>query len=155
MSVATTELRRRPGRFVTATVILSLLATLLLLLGGLLDGLLNGATSAVAAQKADVVVYSSTAEKSFARSRVTPDIRRQVEAVDGVTRVGGIGVVQLGARVPGNGPRELADVALFGYELAPKGVPSAVPAEGAAYADRRLESDGVKEGMTIEVGKIA
>ena len=33
------ELRRRPSRFIVATVVLSFLATLLLFLGGLLDGL--------------------------------------------------------------------------------------------------------------------
>lgn len=152
MSVALTEMRRRPGRFVTATVILTLLAALLLLLGGLLDGLLNGATSALAAQRGDVVVYSSVAEQSFLRSRITPEQRSAAEAVDGVKRVGGLGVVQLGARVPGNGARDLADVALFGYELAPEGVPSESPAAGSAYADRTLESDGITEGMTIEVG---
>lgn len=152
MSVAVLELRRRPGRFVTATVILTLLAALLMLLGGLLDGLLNGATSAVAAQRGDVVVYSATAEQSFLRSRITAEERAAVEATDGVERVGGLGVVQLGARVPGNGPRDLADVALFGYEIAPDGVPADPPAAGRAYADRTLEADGVRPGMTVEVG---
>ncbi|MFZ4519358.1 MAG: FtsX-like permease family protein [Microthrixaceae bacterium] len=152
MNVAVTELRRRPGRFVTATIILTLLATLLLLLGGLLDGLLNGATSAVAGQRGDVIVYSSTAEQSFLRSRITPEQRAQVEAVDGVKAVGGLGVVQLGARVPGNADRDLADVALFGYEIAPVGVPADPPATGTAYADRTLEAEGIKEGMTVEVG---
>lgn len=152
MNVALTELRRRPGRFVTATVILTLLATLLLLLGGLLDGLLVNATSAVEAQRGDVVVYSATAERSFLRSRITPDARDRVESVDGVRRVGGLGVAQLGARVPGNGPRDLADVALFGYETAPVGVPSNPPAAGRAYADRTLQAAGIREDMTIELG---
>lgn len=152
MNVAVTELRRRPGRFVTATVILTLLATLLLLLGGLLDGLINGATSAVAGQRGDVIVYSSTAEQSFLRSRITPEQRAEVESVDGVEAVGGLGVVQLGARVPGNDERDLADVALFGYEIAPDGVPADPPAAGTAYADRTLEAEGIREGMTIEVG---
>ena len=34
-------------------------------------------------------------------------------------------MAQLGARVPGNDDRDLADVALFGYEIAPDGVPDA------------------------------
>jgi putative ABC transport system permease protein len=152
MNVAVTELRRRPGRFVTATVILTLLATLLLLLGGLLDGLINGATSAVAGQRGDVIVYASTAERSFLRSRITPEERAVVEQVDGVERVGGLGVAQLGARVPGNEERDLADVALYGYEIAPEGVPAEAPAPGTAYADRSLESQGVREGMTLQLG---
>ena len=48
------ELRRRPSRFIVATVVLSFLATLLLFLGGLLDGLYLGSTGAIRAQQGDV-----------------------------------------------------------------------------------------------------
>jgi putative ABC transport system permease protein len=151
MKIALLELRRRPSRFATATIILTLIATLLMLLGGLLDGLLDGSTSAVNAQPGDVIVFSDTSESSFLRSRITPETRARVEAVPGVAAVGGVGVAQLGARVPGNDPRDLVDVALFGYELPPDGVPEP-PAAGEAYADRSLESGGVEKGMTIQVG---
>ena len=40
MRLALRELRRRPGRCVTATAVLAVLAVLLMFLGGLLDGLL-------------------------------------------------------------------------------------------------------------------
>ena len=109
-------------------------------------------TGAVRAQNADAIVYSDTAQASFVRSRIDPELRAQVEGVDGVTEVGGIGNVQLGARVPGNGPRDLASVALFGYELAPDGVPDA-PAYGQAWADESIKADGVEEGMVIEVAR--
>ena len=151
MKLALKELRRRPGRFATATVILTLIAILLMFLGGLLDGLIAISTGAIRAQNADAIVYSDTAQASFVRSRIDPELRAQVEAVDGVSEVGGIGNVQLGARVPGNGPRDLASVALFGYELAPDGVPDAPP-YGQAWADESIEADGVEEGMIIEVG---
>ncbi|MGB9347694.1 MAG: ABC transporter permease [Ilumatobacteraceae bacterium] len=151
MRLALKELRRRPGRFATATVILTLIAILLMFLGGLLDGLIAISTGAIRAQNADAIVYSDTAQASFVRSRIDPELRAQVEAVDGVSEVGGIGNVQLGARVPGNGPRDLASVALFGYELAPDGVPDAPP-YGQAWADESIEADGVEEGMIIEVG---
>ncbi len=151
MKLALREMRRRPSRFVTATVILSLIAALLMLLGGLLDGLIQSSTGALRAQQAQAIVYSSTSQASLVRSRIGPDIRQTVEQLDGVTAVGGLGQAQLGARVPGNGPRDLADVALFGYELAPKGVPDP-PADGQAYADEILEADGVTEGMTIQIG---
>ncbi|WP_040491876.1 ABC transporter permease [Ilumatobacter nonamiensis] len=151
MKLALKELRRRPGRFATATVILTLIAVLLMFLGSLLDGLIASSTGAIRAQDADAIVYSASAQASFQRSRIEPDIRSAVESVDGVDEVGGLGVVQLGARVPGNGPRDLANVALFGYELAPDGVPEP-PADGEAYADEVLKADGVEEGMTIEIG---
>ena len=78
MRIALRELRRRPSRFATATVILTLIAVLLMFLGGLLDGLLRDATGAVRAQDADLIVYSSTARDSFFRSRITPE---QIQAV--------------------------------------------------------------------------
>jgi putative ABC transport system permease protein len=151
MNLALKELRRRPGRFATATVIITLIAILLMFLGSLLDGLIRSSTGAIRAQDADAIVYSSTAQASFARSRIDVDVRRQIEALDGVDEVGGIGIVLLGARVPGNGPRDLANVALFGYELEPDGVP-APPPDGQVWADEVLQTDGVEEGMTILLG---
>jgi putative ABC transport system permease protein len=151
MRLALREMRRRPGNFVTAAVLLTLIAALLMLLGGLLDGLILRSTGAIRAQRADLVVFSATAEQSFLRSRVTPQTRVRVAAVPGVTSVGGIGVTQLGARIPGNGPRDLSDVALFGYEHAPEGV-LAPPAPGEAWADSILRDDGVRAGMTLKLG---
>ena len=151
MKLALKELRRRPSRFATATVILTLIAMLLMFLGGLLDGLINSSVGAIRVQQADAIVYASTAQASFVRSRIDPELRATVEAVPGVTAVGGLGLVQVGARVPGNGPRDLASVALFGYEIAPSGVPDPPP-DGQAYADEVLKTDGVEVGMTIELG---
>ena len=47
MRLALRELIRRPGKFVTATVILTLIAILLMFLGGLLDGLTRSSTGAI------------------------------------------------------------------------------------------------------------
>lgn len=151
MRLALRELVRQPGRFVTATAILTLIAVLLMFLGGLLDGLLRSATGAVRAQSGDVIVFSDTSQSSFLRSRIEPDTRAAIETADGVDAVGGLGVVLVGARVPGNDPRDLADVAIWGYELAPAGVP-APPAPGEAYADDVLRSDGVEIGDELLLG---
>ncbi len=149
MRLALTELRRRPGRFVVATVVLTFLSLLLLLLGGLLDGLFIGSTGAIRAQQADVIVYSSNARDSFLRSRIDATLRDEVEAVDGVEAVGGLGVALLAARIPGES--ELANVAVLGYELAPEGVPD-VPADGHAWADETLRDRGAAVGDTILIG---
>jgi putative ABC transport system permease protein len=151
MRLALRELVRRPGRFVTATAILTLIAILLMFLGGLLDGLIRTSTGAVRAQQADAIVYGEASQASFIRSRIEPATRAEIEALPGVTETGGLGVALLGARVPGNGPRDLANVAMWGYELAPRGVP-APPADGEAWADRVLEADGVAVGDTLLVG---
>lgn len=147
--LAVKELRRQPGRFVVATVVLSFLSLLLLFLGGLLDGLFLGSTGAIRAQDAEVIVYSADARDSFLRSRITPETRETVEGTEGVTAVGGLGFSLLGATVPDEG--ELADVAVIGYELPPNGVPEP-PAYGEAYADDSLQDAGVDEGDTLEVG---
>jgi putative ABC transport system permease protein len=146
------ELRRRPSRFVVATIVLSFLATLLLFLGGLLDGLYLGSTGAIRAQRADAIVFSEGARDSFLRSRITADVRTEVEGAEGVEAVGGIGFVLLGAQVPGES--ELADVAVAGYELPPAGVPEP-PADGEGVADTRLQDSGVRTGDTILVGPAA
>ena len=65
MRLALREMRRKPGRFATAVVLLTLIAMLLMLLGGLLDGLIQRSTGAIRAQRADLVTFSSTAETSL------------------------------------------------------------------------------------------
>lgn len=152
MRLALRELRRRPGRFVVATVILTLISLLLMFLGGLLDGLVASSTGALRAQQADAVVYSSTAQDSLVRSRLTPEVREQVEGVDGVDQVGGLGSVQLGGRLDDRGPRDLVATVLFGYELAPRGLPDEPPAAGEVYADESLRGEGIDEGTVIRLG---
>ena len=152
MKLALLELRRRPGRFVVATAILTLIALLLMFLGGLLDGLIAGSTGALRAQRGDLVVYSSTSQDSLVRSRITPEVRATVEQAVGRERVSGIGNVQLGARIEGKGPRDLVPVVLFGYELPPRGLPDAVPGPGQVYADDSLRSEGVAQGSTVRLG---
>ena len=87
--IALRELRRNPRRFVTATIVLTLLVVLLLFLGGLLDGLYLGSTGALRAQRADVIVYSADANDSIIRSRIDAETRAEVEKTPGVTEVGG------------------------------------------------------------------
>jgi len=153
MRLALRELRRRPGRFAVATAILTLIALLLMFLGGLIDGLLGSSTGAYRAQRADLITYSSSARESLVRSRITPEVRAIVEATDGVSTTGGLGSVQLGAR-PGEDPstRDLLPTVLFGYELAPSGLPAEPPATGSVIADSALRADGVEEGDTLLLG---
>ena len=151
MRLALRELRRRPGRFAAAVGILALLATLLMLLGGLLDGLTNTAVNALRVQRADLLVFSSDSRVTLTNSRIDNEMRTIVEGVDGVDRVGGLSVTQLGARLPGKGPRDLLAVALFGYEIDPVGVPDP-PAKGEVVADATLRDEGISQGDTIPAG---
>lgn len=151
MRLALRELRRRPGRFAAAVAILTLIATLLTFLGGLLDGLLGQSTGAIRAQQGDVIVYSTEAKASFLRSRLEPAQVDAIAGVGGVAAVDRLSLVQLGARVPGNDPRDLVAVALFGAERPPQGV-DAIPPDGSVVADSFLRESGVEEGMTILLG---
>jgi putative ABC transport system permease protein len=150
--LALRELRRRPGRFAVATVILTLIAALLMFLGGLLDGLVAGSTGALRAQRGELIVFSATSRDSLVRSRIDPAVRAQVQSVPGVGRIGGLGSVQLGGRVPGRGLRDLVPVVLFGYELAPKGLPARPPGPGEAYADDALRAEGIRQGTVVRLG---
>lgn len=153
MRLALRELRRQPGRFVVAMGILSVLAVLLMFLGGLLDGLLASSTGAYRAQQADLIVYSAEADESLIRSRIERTTRDAVAATDGVADVGALASLQLAGR-PGDRPdtRDLVGVTLFGYELAPRGVPDAPPADGEVVADDSLRSDGFDAGDTVLLG---
>lgn len=152
MRLALRELRRRPNRFAVATVILTLIAILLMFLGGLLDGLVAGSTGALRQQHADVIVYATGSEASAVRSRIGPDVREQVVGVAGSDQVGGLGSVQLGGRLDGRGPRDLVPIALFGYEIAPRGIPAEPLGPGEVYADDSLEAEGVEVGTVIRLG---
>ncbi|MCC6437175.1 MAG: ABC transporter permease [Acidimicrobiales bacterium] len=151
MKLALRELRRRPGRFGAAGLILTLIALLLMFLGGLLDGLIRSSTGAMYALDGDVVVYTASAEDSFLRSRIEPTLRSTVDGVDGVASSAGIGVVQLGARLADKGPRDLLDVVVFGPEAPPLGV-DALPGDGEAIADTTLQEQGVQVGTELSVG---
>ncbi len=153
MRIALRELRRRPGRFAVATSILTLISILLIVLGGLLDGLTASNTGALRSQRGELIVYSADAESSLVRSRITTAIRLEVERVAGRGNVSGLGSVQVGARVPGRGPRDLVPVVLFGYQLAPRQLPEVVPARDEVYADSSLVARGVRRGMIVRLGQ--
>jgi putative ABC transport system permease protein len=152
MKLALRELIRRPQRFATATAILTLIALLLMFLGGLLDGLINSSTEAVSAQRGDYIAFSAKSRLSFPSSRITAEQRAAYDTEFGAENIGGIGVAQFGGRLPDAGPRDLVSIALFGYELAPEGVPEKPPVDGQVYADSILRDEGVEEGMTLLLG---
>lgn len=158
MIVAIRELVRRPGRFAVAGVSLALLTVLLLLLGGLLDGLFLGSTGAFRAQDAEVFVYSSDAQDSFLRSRIEPEVRAQIEEVDGVAGTQGIGVAQVAGSTDGDpaevDPDDLVDLAVLGYEAGTEALPEP-PAPGTGYADDRIRAEGVAVGDVVRAGPTA
>ena len=149
MRIAVRELLRRPGRFAVAGSALTLLVVLLLLLGGLLDGLYLGSTGLFRQQESQLVAYSADSRDAILRSRLDEDLRSEIDGVDGVEATYGVGVTLVGFRVDGGD--EMGDATVIGYEGAISGVPEP-PEPGEAYADRRLEAEGVEVGDTLELG---
>ena len=149
MRLALRELVRKPLRFAVAGTALLVLTVLLLFLGALLDGLYLGSTGVLRSQSAELITFSSDARNSLVRSRIDPEVRTQVEQVDGVASAAGLGVALVGAEVPGES--ELADAAVVGYEQVTGDIP-APPGPGEAYADRSLERSGVVIGDRIGLG---
>lgn len=149
MKLAWRELVRKPGRFVAAGGALTLITILLLLLGGLLDGLYLAATSAIRAQSASVIVYSTDARSDLIRSKIDPSTREKIAAVPGVESATGFGLTLLGAKVPKVG--DPVPVAVFGYEAANLKVP-APPPDGQVWADTSLRAKGVALGQTLLLG---
>lgn len=151
MKLALRELRRRPGRFVGAGLILFLLGSLLLLLNGLVEGLNANTDGIIRAQNAQLVVFSSTAQKSVPQSVISASTIATIEAVPGVRAAGRFGLTQLGARLPDTGPRDLIDVTVAGYDLAFAGLPARTD-PGHAWADSSLRDRDVRIGTIIQVG---
>jgi hemin transport system permease protein len=149
VKLAWRELVRRPSRFLTAGVALTLLVMLLLVLGGILDALVRSSTGVLRAQTAPLIVYSSDSKGSLDRSRVSAVQHEAIIGVPGVHEATGLGVAFLAGHIEGRS--DPADVAVFGYEAPNIEVPSP-PAPGRAYADRSLRDTGLQLGQTIELG---
>ncbi|MGI8573948.1 MAG: hypothetical protein ACR2MA_01110 [Egibacteraceae bacterium] len=132
MRIALRELLRRPGRFLTVGVALTLLVVLLIVLGGFLDGLELSQTGSYRAQGDRLWVFDADAERQLGRSKIGVDVRRQVEAVDGVAGVGSIHATPTTASLAGT--QELTDVVVLGYELGTEVLP-APPSAGSAVVD--------------------
>ena len=153
MKLALRELRRRPGRFATATVILTLIAHAA-------DVPRRPARRAdrdsrparCGPSDADVIVLLRHVAGLV---RPQPHHARRARPGRGGRRrrptSAGSAACSSAPACRANGPRDLvASVALFGYELAPDGRAGAARRRRRRTPTRRCEADGVEEGMVIE-----
>ena len=151
MKFALKELARRPGRFVAAAAILSLVSLLIVYLGGIIDGTVRAGTGTLRAFDGQLLVYSRDAQLAIPDSRLDNEVRRRLETLDGVERVDGLGITQLAGRRPGDDPRRVLDITVVGYDHANRKLPDPPPA-GSAYADRTLADRGITVGSQLLVG---
>lgn len=150
MRLALRELRRRPRGFAVPAGILLLLALLLLYPTAVLDGLYDSSTGGLRALPGQLVVYTKDAHRSLFRSRIDPQLRREVEGVAGVEQASAFSAMLLSGRVEGReDPYGLAVIATEAALGAPAG---RVPGPGEAIIDASLREQGVREGTMMQVG---
>lgn len=153
MKIALLELVRRPGRFVAAAGILTLIAILLMFIGGLLDGLLGSSTGAFRMQRGQLMAFSASSNASMPRSLIRASTADVITSVEGVDHVGGMGTTQVAAR-PGSDPdtRSLIPTVLIGYGRPPAGLDDTTVEPGTVYADSSIRSRGIEVGDTLLLG---
>ena len=153
MKLALRELRRRPGKFVTATLILTLIAILLMFLGGLLDGLIRSRHRR--GQGPGRPTRSSTRSRRRRRSCGAASSRTsatEIEALPGVDEVGWSRRRAARRHASRATARATWPTSPCGAtRSAPTGVPEPPP-PGEAWADVVLRADGVEVGDELLVG---
>jgi putative ABC transport system permease protein len=150
MRMATRELRRRPRAYLVPTGILLLLALLLLYPSTILDGIIKYSTAAIEHAPADLIVYARDANGVQVRSQITPEMRRQVQDVDGVTWVATYDAAVFTGRVDGRPESESLGFAVMSSDQ-PMG--PIFPKPGEALVDESFRGvRGIEEGATLLLG---
>ena len=149
MRIALTELRRRPRRFVTVGGALTVLVVLLVVLGGFLDGLELSQTGAYRAHDGRVLVLSDDADLQLGRSQVPTARAEEVRALDGVGDVGTLASV---TTTIGDEDGDLADVVVYGYDVATDVLPAPPEGDGAVVDAALGDLVGVEEGDVLTIG---
>lgn len=153
MFLALKEMRRSAARFGLLMASVGLLVFLILFQQALQNGLITSFIGALRNQSAPVLVYSVDGRRTLQGSAITPDLERQIAAVEGVARTGRIGEGTFSVTAGG----ELVSASIFGYETQGLGSPTTLvsgrlPAsDGEAVALASSAGDGFAVGDTVAV----
>lgn len=152
MRLALREMRRAVGRFALLIVSVGLLLFLILFQQAIRDALITSFTGAIENQSAPILVFSVDGLHSLEGSTITPDLQRDVEAVDGVGAAGRIGQ---GSFTAETGDRTVT-VSLLGYEEPDLGAPvdlteGRLPREAGEVVAIDTAGDGLAIGDTPEI----
>lgn len=147
MSLGWRELIRTPSRFVPVTVAMTLLVVLLVVLGGFLDGLQLSATGSYRAQDGDELAFNASSGLQISRSVVTQDQRNAIDAA----ATGRLSQISTTAGPVDGSLDDLADVVLYGYELATDVLPPP-PGDGAVVDTALAERFPIEVGDTLSIG---
>ncbi|GBE43856.1 FtsX-like permease family protein [bacterium BMS3Bbin10] len=154
MNLAYRDVRHNVGRFLLASVGLSLLMAVVLSMMGIYNGIVVDALAIVRAPQADVWVVESGTRGPFAEaSRIPGDTREAIARLSGVTFAGSVTYQTVESEYRGGKIR----LFVIGYELGRPGGPSEIVAGRAIgrshyelVADRR---SGLKLGDRIRLGR--
>lgn len=153
MSFALREMRRAAVRFALLTASIGLLVFLILFQQTLQNGLITAFVGAIEQQSAPVLVYSVDGRRNLQGSIITPDLQRQIEAVDGIGAAGTLGQGTFSVRAGD----ELTTVAIIGYSDPDLGAPESMvegrlpESAGEVVAIDSAAEDGFAVGDTVTV----
>ncbi|CAN7592924.1 FtsX-like permease family protein [Arthrobacter sp. LjRoot14] len=155
MFLAIRDLRFAKGRFALMAAVIALITLLLVMLSGLTAGLGNQSTSAIAALRADQIVFGAPAgtpaKASFTESEVSRDQLAAWSGRDGVSGVAALGISQARAQAvgPAGAPGGTANVAVFGTGNGLSGDPE----DGTVVVGETLAADlHLSRGSLLAVG---
>ena len=126
--LALKEILRNKGRFTLFSMVVALITLLVLFVAALGEGLGSGNREYLAKLNADLIVYSESAERVAATSRLDRATQRAIRTVEGVRDAGAIGFASGAIPRPETGRR--LDVSLVGVEPGSPGEPPALEGTG-------------------------
>ena len=151
--IARKEMLRSKLRFGLLIGAIALLVFLILFQQALRDGLITSFVGAIEQQNAPVLVYSTDARRNLQSSSITPELQKQVRAVEGVQAFGRIGQGTYSVNAGG----AITAAAIIGYENPSLGAPETLvagrypTADGEGVANETDSSAGFGIGREIVV----
>jgi putative ABC transport system permease protein len=135
--LALKEIWRGRGRFILFSMVIALITMLVLFVAALAEGLGSGNREYIQKLNADLIVYQSKLDLNAGASRIGTSKLNQIRRVEGVEKVGPIGVASV--VLTENGEKVL-NVALVGVE-------PGMPGEPPAFDGRNLGSRRAREAV--------
>jgi putative ABC transport system permease protein len=146
--LATKEIWRNKGRFVTVGLVITLITTLVLFIAALAEGLGNGNREYISKLNADLLIYEDNSNLVIGASRLSRARINDVNRVPGVESAGLIGVATVNLITPSL--KEPLSVALLGVQPGKPGEPPAL--EGRTFKSERGNEAILERSVVLRTG---
>jgi len=146
--LATKEIWRNKGRFVTVGLVITLITTLVLFIAALAEGLGNGNREYISKLNADLLIYEDNSNLVIGASRLSRARINDVNRIPGVESAGLIGVATVNLITPSL--KEPLSVALLGVQPGKPGEPPAL--EGRGFKSERGNEAILERSVVLRTG---